>query len=115
MVENVVADAAEEHRADGAAAAGAHDDEVVPALFDLADERGLGRLLADHRGDRDVVRDPVAGTRQVVGLGSSWASKVRVRKANDEANPDNHPLGNGMVRVNADQVRAKALLEYKER
>jgi hypothetical protein len=74
------------------------------------------------RGNEDVARrewadlKTVAGTRQVVGLGSSWASKVRVRKANDEANsPDNHPLGNGMVKVNADQVRSKTLLEYKDR
>src|SRR5216684_7169836 len=52
------------------------------------------------RGNEDVARreladlKSVAGTRQVVGLGSSWASKVRVRKTNDEANPDNHPTGN---------------------
>ncbi len=58
----------------------------------------------------------VAGTRQVVGLGSSWASQVRVRKPDEEPkSPDNHPLGNGMVKVNSDQPRAKALLEYKDR
>src|SRR5437016_10223064 len=59
------------------------------------------------KGNEDLARrewadlKSVAGTRQVVGLGSSWASKVRVRKTNDEASPDNHPLGNGMVKVNA--------------
>jgi hypothetical protein len=58
----------------------------------------------------------VAGTRQVVGLGSSWASQVRVRKPDEEPkSPDTHPLGNGMVKVNSDQPRAKALLEYKDR
>jgi hypothetical protein len=58
----------------------------------------------------------VAGTRQVVGLGSSWAAMVRVRKGDEEAKaPDDHPLGNGMVKVNPDQPRAKALLDYKDR
>jgi hypothetical protein len=58
----------------------------------------------------------VAGTRQVVGLGSSWAATVRVRKPDEEAkSPDDHPPGNGLVKVNSDQPRAKALLEYKDR
>ena len=58
----------------------------------------------------------VAGTRQVVGLGSSWAAKVRVRKADEEAkSPDDHPMGNGLVKINSDQPRAKALLDYKDR
>ena len=58
----------------------------------------------------------VAGTRQVVGLGSSWAAKVRVRKPDEEAkSADDYPLGNGLVKVNPDQPRAKALLEYKDR
>jgi hypothetical protein len=58
----------------------------------------------------------VAGTRQVVGLGSSWAAKVRVRKPDEEAKaPDDHPLGNGLVKINPDQPRAKALLDYKDR
>jgi hypothetical protein len=58
----------------------------------------------------------IAGTRQIVGFGSSWGAKVRVRKA-DEApkSPDDYPMGNGLVKVNADQPRAKALLDYKER
>jgi hypothetical protein len=56
------------------------------------------------------------GSRQVVGLGSGWAAKLRVRKADEEAkSPDEYPLGNGLVKVNADQPRAKALLDYKER
>ena len=51
-----------------------------------------------------------------MGLGSSWAAKVRVRKTDEEAkSPDDHPMGNGMVKINADQPRAKALLDYKDR
>ena len=56
------------------------------------------------------------GTRQVVGFGSSWSAKMRVRKADEEAKaPDDFAMGNGLVRVNADQPRAKALLDYKDR
>jgi hypothetical protein len=58
----------------------------------------------------------IAGTRQVVGLGSSWSAKVRVRKSDEEAkSPDAYPMGNGLVKVNPDQPRAKALLDYTER
>ena len=58
----------------------------------------------------------VAGTRQVVGLGSSWASKVRVTKPDEEAHSaDDYPMGNGLIKINSDQPRAKALLEYKDR
>ena len=58
----------------------------------------------------------VAGTRQVVGLGSSWASKVRVIKPDQEArSADDYPLGNGLIKINPDQPRAKGLLEYKDR
>src|SRR2546429_4871384 len=58
----------------------------------------------------------IAGSRQVVGLGSSWFAKVRVRKSDEEAkSPDDYPMGNGLVKVNPDQPRAKALLDYKER
>jgi hypothetical protein len=60
----------------------------------------------------------IAGSRQVVGLGSVWSGKapMRVRKS-DEApkSPDDYPMGNGLVKVNPDQPRAKALLDYKER
>jgi hypothetical protein len=57
-----------------------------------------------------------AGTRQVVGFGSSWSAKVRVRKPDEEAkSPDDFPMGNGMVKINPDQPRAKALLDYKDR
>jgi hypothetical protein len=56
----------------------------------------------------------VAGTRQVVGFGSSWGTKVRIR--NDEArSPDDYPMGNGVIKINSDQPRAKALLDYKDR
>jgi hypothetical protein len=59
----------------------------------------------------------IAGTRQVVGIGSSWAAaKVRVRKDDEEAkSPDTFPMGNGVIKINQDQPRAKALLEYKDR
>jgi hypothetical protein len=58
----------------------------------------------------------VAGTRQVVGLGSSWGTKVRVRKLDEEANlPGDYPMGNGLVKINSDQPSARALLDYKER
>lgn len=58
----------------------------------------------------------VAGTRQVVGLGSSWHNKVRLRKPNEEAKPpDDYPMGNGLVKINPEQPRAKALLDYKDR
>lgn len=58
----------------------------------------------------------VAGTRQVVGLGSIWSRKVRVRAAGDKAaDPDAYPMGNGIVKVNADHPRAQALLDFKER
>jgi len=58
----------------------------------------------------------VAGTRQVVGFGSGWETKVRVRKPNEEAKlPGDYPLGNGLVKINSDQPRAKALLDYKDR
>jgi hypothetical protein len=58
----------------------------------------------------------IAGTRQVIGLGSSWGTKVRIRKPDEEAKvPGDYPLGNGLVRINSDQPRARALLEYKER
>ena len=57
----------------------------------------------------------VAGTRQVIGLGSIWYGKVRVRKPNEDAKyPDAYVMGNGLVKINADQERAKALLNYKD-
>jgi hypothetical protein len=58
----------------------------------------------------------VAGTRQVVGIGSSWAGSARVRNADEEPkSPDRYMMGNGLVKVNSDHPRAKALLEYKDR
>ena len=58
----------------------------------------------------------LAGTRQVVGLGSSWGPKVRVRKPDEEAkSPDDYPMGNGLIKINPDQPRAKALLDYRDR
>jgi hypothetical protein len=58
----------------------------------------------------------VAGTRQVVGFGSSWGTKVHVKKPNEEAKlPGDYPMGNGVVKINSDHPRARALLDYKGR
>jgi hypothetical protein len=58
----------------------------------------------------------IAGTRQVVGFGTSWGTKVRVRVPEEEAkSADDYPLGNGLVKINSDQPRAMALLNYKAR
>ena len=58
----------------------------------------------------------VAGTRQVLGLGSSWITKVHVWKTDTAAiTPEDYPMGNGLVKINADQPRARALFEYKDR
>jgi hypothetical protein len=59
----------------------------------------------------------VAGTRQVVGFGSSWyAGKLRVRKADERPeSPDPYRMGNGVIRINADNPHAKELLEHQER
>jgi hypothetical protein len=74
------------------------------------------------RGNEELARrewadlKSVAGTGQVVGLGSSWGSKVRIRKSEEVAKaPDDHPMGNGMVKINSDNPRARALLDYKDR
>jgi hypothetical protein len=51
-----------------------------------------------------------------VGLGSSWSAKVRVRKPDEEAkSPDDYPMGNGLIKLNPEQPRAKALLDYRDR
>ena len=60
----------------------------------------------------------IAGSRQVVGFGSNWYGRAgaRVRKSDEEAkSPDEYPMGNGLVKINPDQPRAKALLDYKDR
>jgi len=58
----------------------------------------------------------LAGSRQVVGIGSSWFGTARVRKSDEEAkSPDEYPMGNGLIKINADQPRAKALLDYRDR
>lgn len=58
----------------------------------------------------------VAGTRRVVGFGSSWGVSIRVRKAHEKAqSADDYPMGNGVVVVNSDQPRARALLDYQDR
>ena len=74
------------------------------------------------RGNEELARrewadlKSFAGTRQVVGLGSSWGAKVRVRKPDEEAKfPDDYPMGNGLTKINPEQPRAKALLDYRDR
>ena len=58
----------------------------------------------------------VAGTRQVVGFGSIWHGEVRLRAPGDkQESPDEYTLGNGVVRLNPEQARARALLEFKDR
>jgi hypothetical protein len=103
---------------------------LVSGVFITAEERSdvystpqRGYLyLALPKGDTGLARrewedlKSVAGTRQVVGFGSSWGTKVRVRKAGEDAkDPDDHPLGNGVIRVNPDHPGARALLDYKDR
>ena len=57
----------------------------------------------------------VAGTRQVVAFGASWMQTVRVRKPSEpQSGADTFPVGNGVIKLNADQPRARALLDYKE-
>jgi hypothetical protein len=86
-----------------------------------APQRGYLYFAARTRYDEQAFREwadlkSIAGTRQVVGFGSSWSAKVRVRKPGEEAkDPDEYAMGNGVVKVNADQPRAKALLDYKDR
>jgi hypothetical protein len=74
------------------------------------------------KGNEDLARrewtdlKSVAGTRQVVGFGSSWGTKARVRKPDENVKvPGEYPLGNGVVKINPDQPRATALLDYKGR
>jgi hypothetical protein len=59
----------------------------------------------------------VAGTRQVVAFGSAWLGKVRVRKTSSDAenDPDVYTLNFGVKKLDAGQVNAKALLDYKDR
>jgi len=58
----------------------------------------------------------VAGTRQVVAFSSSFVGNWRVWKPDETpTKPDDYPFGIGVVKVNADQPRAKALLDYKDR
>jgi hypothetical protein len=78
--------------------------------------------LALPKGNEELARrewqdlKSVAGTREVVGFGSSWGAKVHVRKPDEEVkSPGDYPMGNGVVKINSDQPRARALLDYKDR
>jgi hypothetical protein len=57
----------------------------------------------------------VAGTRQAVGFGTSWGAKVRVWKPGEDAkDPEDYPMGNGMVKMSSysNTGKAKELLDY---
>jgi len=102
----------------------------ISGVFITAEERSDVYSAPQHgylyfglpRGNEELARrewadlKSVAGTRQVVGLGSSWGAKVRVRKPDEEAkSPDDYPMGNGLIKINPEQPRAKALLDYRDR
>jgi hypothetical protein len=60
----------------------------------------------------------VAGTRQVVGFGAAWrGNDLKLHKTGEKAEaPQAWPSNNsGVVKVNADQPQAKALLDYQDR
>jgi hypothetical protein len=84
-------------------------------------QRGYLYFTLTHGNEELAMREwadlnSIAGTRQVVGFGSSWGSKVRVRKPDEDAKtPGEYPLGNGIVKINFDQPRAQALLTYRDR
>jgi hypothetical protein len=102
----------------------------ISGVFSTAKERS-DVYLAPQRGyvyfrlpiaDKELARrewadlKSVAGTRQVVGLGSSWHATVHVTTPNDNpTSPAEYPMGNGLVKMNSDHPRARALLDYKER
>ena len=94
---------------------------VAPERTDTYDapQRGYLYFKLPLRNTDLVLREwsdlkSVAGTRQVVGFGSSWFGAARVRKTAEEPkSPDEYVLGNGVVKVNPDHPRAKALLEYR--
>lgn len=109
-----------------------HPDRIrISGVFITSQSQTGNAYSAPQRGDlyfslppgkEDLARrewadlKAIAGTRQVIGLGSSWSSSVRVRQPNEEAKAaDEYPLGNGLIRVNTEQARAKALLDYKDR
>lgn len=57
----------------------------------------------------------VARTRQVVAFGAAWFMDVHVRKPDSaEESPDDYSLNVGVTKLNAEQPRAKALLEYNQ-
>ena len=105
----------------------------ITGIFITADDGQAGVYSAPQRGylyltlargNEPLARrewedlKSIAGSRQVVGFGAVWtgSAQVRVRKADEEAkSPDVYPMGNGLVKVNADHPRARALLEYKDR
>ena len=86
-------------------------------------QRGYLYLALPKRNEELARREwadltAVAGTGQVVGFGSSWGANVHVHvwKSDEQAkSPEDYPMGNGTVRINSSNPRAKALLDYKER
>jgi hypothetical protein len=57
----------------------------------------------------------MAGTRQVVGFGSVWSgAKLHIWKSEQDAKTaEPYPMGNGVVKVNAEHPKAKELLDYQ--
>jgi hypothetical protein len=86
-----------------------------------APQRGVLYLTLPERNRDLALREwndlkTIAGSHQVIGVGSSWFSSVRVRKSEEDAkSPDEYPMGNGLVKINADNPRAKLLLDFKDR
>jgi len=78
--------------------------------------------FACGRVNPDLVRaewadlQSVSGTRQVVAFASSYDPNFRFWKPDETpANPTDYPSGIGVVKINADQPLAKALLGFKDR
>ena len=102
----------------------------ISGVFSTAKERS-DEYLAPQRGylyfrlpreNEELARrewadlKSIAGTHQVVGLGSSWHATVHVTTPNESpTSPAEYPMGNGLVRINSGHTRARALLDYKER
>ena len=86
VVQDVVADAAQQGGADGTSPARAHDDEVVVAVRDLVDQRDPDGLLGQHRRHGQVIGDPVARvTQHRFGLSMRACDQLADRRAGHEA------------------------------
>jgi len=83
------------------------------SLYFSLPSRGFPQALLEWQDVKSV-----AGTRRVIGFGSGWfPNDAKLLHEGERADsPPEWPVNNsGVVRVNADQPYAKALLEYKDR